>query len=110
MTEEAEKKEPLPEKLLIDDPNDFRFHAAYLVYSEVFDRKPDAQVRAELNQMIEALKANKIEYPEFYGKIGQYRSSAGYGQDQSRFFMKTMRKKDWRRATQKNERIRRHRK
>ena len=38
MTEEPKKtEEPIPEKLLIDDPNNFLFHAAYNTYSELFD-------------------------------------------------------------------------
>jgi len=39
MTEEPHKTEqPAPEKLLIDDPMNFPFHAAYLVYSDIFDK------------------------------------------------------------------------
>jgi hypothetical protein len=49
MTEEPNKSEaPLPEKLLIDDSMNFPFHAAYVVYAELFDNIHDADTRAEL--------------------------------------------------------------
>jgi hypothetical protein len=38
MTEQpTNNPEPIIEKLQIDDPQNFQFHAAYMVYSELFD-------------------------------------------------------------------------
>ena len=65
---------PQTEKLLIDDPSHFQFHAAYLVYSDTFDAVTDAQGKKELNQNLEDLKANKIDYETFYLNISHYRN------------------------------------
>ena len=96
------------EKLLIDDHSHFQFHAAYLVYSETFDKSPDAQAKNELNQNLEDLKANKIDYETFYLNISRYRKLDIPRQE--RFSMQTQRKKDWRKKTQRQERIKRHKK
>ncbi len=98
------------EKLLIDDPSDFQFHAAYLAYSETYDKTNEPQVKKELNQNIEALKQDQIDYPAFYRNISQYRTSTMSGRNQNRFSLKTQRKREWRRSTQKRERIKRHKK
>jgi len=109
MTEEPSNKEPVPEKLLVDEPEDFPFHAAYLVYSEAFDSVTDNRAKTELNQNIEALKQDKIDLETFYRNISPYRkqSSIPY---QERFSLQTQRKRDWRMKTQRQERIRRHKK
>jgi len=111
--EEPEKKEaelPSPEKLLIDNPADFQFHAAYLAYSEAFDKRVEPKVRTELNKSSEALKRNEIDCPTFYRTVNQYRTTMGGEQGHTGLYLKTQRKKDWRRSTQKSERIRRHKK
>lgn len=108
--EGTDEKETTSEKLLIDNPSDFQFHAAYVAYAEIYDRTSEPKVRKELNQNIEALKQNQIDYPTFYRNVNQYRMETGPGQGHSRFFVKTTRKREWRRATQKRERIRRHKK
>ena len=60
MTEEPSKNDaPLPEKLVLDEPTNFPFHAAYLVYSELFDNTTDAEAKADLNRNIEGLKENR---------------------------------------------------
>ena len=110
MTEEPNKNEPSPpEKLVFDEPANFQFHAAYLVYSEAFDNTTEIQAKTELNRNIEALKQNKIEYETFYRNIAHYRKLAPVPR-QDRFSLQTQRKKDWRMKTQKQERIRRHKK
>jgi hypothetical protein len=109
MTEEPSNKEPAPEKLLVDEPANFPFHAAYLVYSEAFDNVTDNGAKRELNQNIEALKQDKIDLETYYRNISQYRkqSSIPY---QERFSLQTQRKRDWRMKTQRQERIKRHKK
>ncbi len=110
MTEEPNKNEaPLPEKLLIDEPTNFPFHAAYLVYSELFDTTTDAEAKADLNRNIEALKENRIDCETFYRNIAHYRKMSPSPR-QERFLLQTQRKKDWRMKTQRQERIRRHKK
>jgi hypothetical protein len=99
---------PQIEKLFVDDPAHFQFHAAYLVYSDTFDAAPDAQAKKDLNQNLEDLKANKIDYETFYLNISHYRKLDVPRQE--RFSMQTQRKKDWRKKTQRQERIKRHKK
>jgi hypothetical protein len=99
---------PQIEKLLVDDPNHFQFHAAYLVYSDTYDAVTDAQAKKDLNQNLEDLKANKIGYETFYLNISHYRKLDMPRQE--RFSMQTQRKKDWRKKTQRQERIKRHKK
>ena len=96
------------EKLLIDDLSNFQFHAAYVVYEESFDKVSDAQAKNELNQNIQDLKDNKINLETFYMNISRYRKLDVPRQE--RFSMQTQRKKDWRKKTQRQERIKRHKK
>lgn len=110
MTEEPNKNEtPLPEKLLVDDPTSFQFHAAYIVYSDLFDAATDNEAKAELNRNIEALKQNKIDYETFYRNIAHHRKLA-LSPHQERFSLQTQRKRDWRMKSQREERIKRHKK
>jgi hypothetical protein len=99
---------PQIEKLLIDDLNHFQFHAAYLVYSETFDKVTEAEAKKELNQNLEDLKSNKIDYETFYVNISHHRKLTMPRQE--RFSLTTQRKKDWRKKTQRQERIKRHKK
>jgi len=99
---------PQIEKLLIDDLNHFQFHAAYLVYSETFDKVTEAEAKKELNQNLEDLKSNKIDYETFYLNISHHRKLSMPRQE--RFSLTTQRKKDWRKKTQGQERIKRHKK
>jgi hypothetical protein len=96
-----------PEKLLIDNPSDFLFHAAYLTYSNTYDRTTDPESRRQLNQNIGALQRNEIDYATFYRNISQYRVEDTQ-QYHGRTLIKTQRKREWRRKTQKHERIERH--
>jgi hypothetical protein len=99
---------PQIEKLLIDDPLNFQFHAAYTVYSEAFDKTSSPTSKNELNQCISDLKENKIDYETFYRNVSPHRKLDMPRQE--RFTMQTQRKKDWRMKTQRQERIKRHKK
>jgi hypothetical protein len=110
MTEEPNKNEvPLPEKLLIDEPMNFPFHAAYVVYAELFDTTPDAEAKADLNRNIEALKENRIDPETFYRNIAHHRKMSP-GPYHDRFSLQTQRKRDWRKKAQRQDRIKRHKK
>ncbi len=112
MTEEQPNKTnetALIEKLLIDDPCKFQFHAAFMVYSETFDKTTDAEAKKQLNQHITDLKDNKIDLETFYLNISPHRKLSPAPR-QERFSMQTQRKRDWRMKTQRQERIRRHKK
>ncbi|MCK4477481.1 hypothetical protein KAU88_03010 [Candidatus Bathyarchaeota archaeon] len=111
MTEESNNSaSTLPEKLLIDNPSDFQFHAAYLVYSDIFEKISDSETRKQLNQNITALQQNQIDYPIFYRNINQYREEASPNHRFNRARIKTQKKREWRRKTQRRERIKRHKK
>jgi hypothetical protein len=111
MTEESDKSEStLPEKLLIDNPSDFQFHAAYLAYSDAFEKSAVAEAKRQLNQNISALQQGQMDYSTFYRNIDQYRTGTGFQQNYSRTIIRTQRKREWRRTTQKQERIKRHKK
>jgi hypothetical protein len=110
MTEESSDKESTPlEKLQIDNPSNFQFHAAYLAYSGVFDRVTNPETKKQLNQFIVALQQNQMDYPAFYRSIDQFRGAETTQYSYGRAFIKTQKKKEWRRKTQKHERIERHR-
>jgi hypothetical protein len=111
MTEEPNSNESAsPEKLLIDNLSDFRFHAAYLTYSDVYDKTANPENKKQLNQNIMALQQNQIDYPTFYRNIDQYRMGEGSQYGHGRAFIKTQKKREWRRKAQKQERNKRHRK
>ena len=110
MTEQPNEpnNQPQVEKLLTDDLSNFQFHAAYVVYEESFDKSNDKQSKSELNQNIQDLKDNKINLETFYVNVSRYRKLDVPRQE--RFSMQTQRKKDWRKKTQRQERIKRHKK
>jgi hypothetical protein len=109
MSEEPNVEKPLPEKLLIDELTNFPFHAAYVVYSDLFDNVTDAEAKADLNRNIEALKQNKIDCETFYRNIAHHRKMSP-NPHHDRFSVATQRKRDWRKKSQRQERIKRHKK
>jgi len=110
MTEEPNKNEtPTPEKLLIDEPTNFPFHAAYGVYSGLFDNATETEAKLDLNRNIEALKENRIDCETFYRNIAHHRKMSP-SQYHDRFSLQTQRKRDWRKKAQRQDRIKRHKK
>jgi hypothetical protein len=109
MTEEPNNEKPFPEKLFIDELTNFPFHAAYVVYSELFDAITDAEAKADLNRNIEALKENRIDCETFYRNIAHHRKMSPNPRH-DRFSVATQRKRDWRKKSQRQERIKRHKK
>ena len=110
MTEEPNSTEqPHIEKLLIDDQTNFPFHAAYLVYSDLYDQATSMEVKKELNSSIEALKLGQIDCETYYRNIAHHRKMAPMPR-QDRFSVQTQRKRDWREREQRSDRIRRHKK
>jgi len=111
MSEKPETNEqPAPEKLSIDDPSDFQFHAAYLAYSQAYDKTTNNEGKKLLNENIVSLQQKQIDYPTFYRNISQYRGPEANSYMHGRPFIKVQKKQEWRRKTQKQERIRRHKK
>ncbi len=99
-----------PEKLEIDDPMNFPFHAAYMVYTELFDNVSSVDAKKDLNVNIEDLKANLISPEVFYRNVARYRGDVMSERRRDRFTVQTQRKRDWRMKSQKQDRIRRHKK
>jgi len=111
MTEESDNNESTSlEKLLIDNPSDFQFHAAYLTYSNTYDKTTNPETKKQLNHNIRALQQNQIDYPTFYKNIDQHRILDGSQHNYGRALIKTQKKREWRRKTQRHERIERHKK
>ncbi|MDR0372983.1 MAG: hypothetical protein LBI79_05445 [Nitrososphaerota archaeon] len=110
MSEQPNEQTPPTQitKLLIDNPEKFQFHAAYLVYEEAFDKARDNQAKTELNQNILELSEDKIDSETFYMNISRFRKLDVPRQE--RFSMQTQRKKDWRKKEQRQDRIKRHKK
>jgi hypothetical protein len=97
------------EKQMIDRPTDFRFHAAYMTYSGIWDRTQSSDDKQKLNEAITMLAEDKIDCEDFYRQISQYRGHAGPDQfSGGRSFIETQRKRDWRRREQRDERNKRH--
>lgn len=111
MTEQpTNNQDASPEKLLIDDPSNFQFHAAYMVYSELFDGTDDAEEKQDLNLNLEELKENKIDAGTFYRNVSRYRHDSASGRRHDRFSVTTQRKRDWRMKSQRQDRLKRHKK
>ena len=113
MTEQPNEPNPNQtqiEKLLIDNPSNFQFHAAYTVYEESFDHVTEDAARQELNQNLEDLQSNKIDLATFYANISRFRKLDQPVSRGGKFTVATQRKKDWRMKTQRSERIKRHKK
>ena len=100
---------PVP-KLSIDNPSDFRFHAAYIVYSQVWDKTSSSEVKTKLNEINTALSRSEIDCQSFYEKIGRYRIEVSPDQYSrgSKMFIETQRKKEWRRLQERDARNARH--
>lgn len=104
MTEEIVEKK-------IFEKADFKFNTAYGAYSEKFDQAEDNEEKSRLNELITKLEAEEITYPEFYEEISK--STAEEEEEDRRYrFHRTRiqgtRKFAARRAEQKSDRIKRH--
>ena len=95
-------------KLLIDKPTDFKFHAAYLAYSETWDKINSPDTRTELNNIIKALSKEEIDYSSFYRTLDEHRRHGSKHYEFSRQRIETQRKRDWRQKRNKQERNQRH--
>ncbi|MDH5448823.1 MAG: hypothetical protein OEY24_05955 [Candidatus Bathyarchaeota archaeon] len=110
MTEESNNTSIPPEKLLIDKPSDFQFHAAYLAYSDTYDKTSNPETKKQLNQNITSLQQNQIDYHTFYRNINQFREETSPNHSYGRAQIRTQKKREWRRKSQKRERNKRHKK
>lgn len=93
----------------MDKPSDFKFHAAYLLYSQAWDNASSEEDRNELNEIITSLSKDEIDYQDFYEKMRRHRAHEVYRAG-GRTRIETQRKRDWRRKEAKNLRNKRYRK
>jgi hypothetical protein len=91
--------------LTIDNPADFKFHAAYTAYAKAWKDTPSDEDRGKLNALIQALSDDEANYGTFYSELSQFRGSSGY---RSRGRIRGQRKRDWRRKEAKKTRLARH--
>lgn len=103
------EKAGLEGKIVIKDLSNFQLHAAYIAYSEAYDRVTDPEIRRYLNQNMIDLQQNKIDYPTFYRNISQYRQIDNL-QCKSRSNIRTLSKSEWRNQMRRAEREKRYEK
>ena len=114
MTEETkpqteETQTQVATKLLIDKPFDFKFHAAYIAYSEAWDKIDSTNTRNELNGILTSLSKDELGYSNFYRALDDYRRGDSRHYEFSRDKIETQRKRDWRNQQNKQERNSRYR-
>jgi len=111
MTEEPKPQSNEEEvtKLMIDKPSDFRFHAAYLAYSEMWDKTTSQETKMELNEIILSLFKEEISYLDFYKRLDQFRRPGSKHYAYPRKRIETQRKRDWRKKQTKKMRNARYR-
>jgi hypothetical protein len=111
-TEETQQpNEPQTEqvdKLSIDKPSDFKFHAAYLAYSKTWDKVESPTTKEEINSILVALSKDKMEYDEFYKMLDEFRRQGSKHYEFSRQKIETQRKRDWRQKQNRSQRNQRH--
>jgi len=103
MTEEAVEKK-------VFENTDFKFSAAYGAYSERFDNSENkAEERQRLNDLIVKLDANEISYPNFYEEVSRPHREEGERRYKfHRTRISGSRKFAARKAEQKADRVKRH--
>ena len=106
-TEEDQTQEAT--KLLIDNPSDFKFHAAYMAYSKTWDKLSSPQTRNELNDILVSLSKDEMSYSAFYRTLDEYRRQGSKHYEFSRERIETQRKRDWRQKQTRSQRNQRHR-
>ena len=99
-----QEKEPV-NKLKLDNPSDFRFHVAYMAYSEAWDENSSEDIRSKLNDIISSLSPTEADYEDFYSRISQYRTKQV---EYHRERIQGQRKRDYRLSEKKSARASRH--
>ena len=110
--ENQQPNEPQTEqvdKLTIDKPSDFKFHAAYLAYSKTWEKIDSPTTKKELNSILVDLSKDKMEYDEFYKMLDEFRRQGSKHYEFSRQKIETQRKRDWRQKQNRSQRNQRHR-
>ena len=104
MTEEAVEKK-------VFENTDFKFIAAYGAYSERFEQSENDEEQQRLNDLIVKLDTNEISYPNFYEEVSkpdQDQEEDGRRYKFHRTRISGSRKFAARKAEQKSDRVKRH--
>jgi hypothetical protein len=104
--EEEKAKDESVSKLIIDEPSDFRFHAAYTAYSKAWDNASSEEDKVKLNEIMHSLSEGKTSYTVFYGELSHFREE--FTEYRGRTRIRGQRKRDWRRSEAKKMRSSRH--
>ena len=94
---------------MIDRSSDFRFHAAYEAYSEIWDKTTSQETKKELNEIMSSLSKEEISYSSFYKRLDQFRRQDSKHYAYPRERIETQRKRDWRKRQTRDMRNSRHR-
>ena len=98
-----------PEKLTFNDVSDFKFNAAYMAYSKVWDNNSSDKIRSKLNSIMLQYSRGEIDASSFYYNINSFKSdSESVPNIESR--IKTQNKYDWRKKEQRKSRLSRYKK
>ena len=108
MTLEPKPNKAAVTKLMIDRPFDFRFHAAYLAYSQAWDKTASQETKTKLNEIISSLSNEEIDYSTFYERMGRYRERGSDYNPKTGGWIQTQRKRDWRKRKARDIRNARH--
>jgi hypothetical protein len=87
---------------------DFKFSAAYGVYSEKYDQSENDEERQRLNELIIKLDKNEITYPNFYEEVSKSDQEEERRYRFHRSRIEGSRKFAYRKAEQKSDRVKRH--
>ena len=108
MEQEKENSEAV-DKLEVDRPLDFKYHAAFMAYSRTWDENPSEESRSKLNDIMRSLSGDDSSYSNFYASLSQFRRDSD-PDFSGRERIKTQSKREWRRSEAKAARISRYRK
>ena len=86
---------------------DFKFIAAYNVYSNKFNESDDDEERQRLNELITRLSEDELSYPSFYEEMAKDDPEVRRHHRFHRSHIESTRKFAYRRAEQKTDRIKR---
>jgi hypothetical protein len=95
-------------KVMFERMDDFKFIAAYDVYSRTWDDQQGVDEQRRLNDLISQLFNEEISYPRFYREIEQYKGPLGRPEEFQRTRIQGERKRDYRRKEQRRSRQKRH--
>jgi len=102
------EKEEKATKLVFKPKDDFKFLAAYEAYSKGFEKASDEQQK-HLNELIQKLYDDKIDYPQYYSNVNQFISGSDEGKSYRRARIEGQRKQEYQKSERKRGRNERYR-